>query len=404
MRSFNVKAVTRPKVLVAAAILITIGTIALVVWNKPLVAAVKAATYQPHTRTYYVAAENVDWNYAPGGRELVSGQAVPAPWGNQLVYHKTRYIQYTDASFTTQVPQPAWQGILGPTIRGVVGDTIKVVFYNKATKDYSMHPHGLAYTKDNEGSVDMMQTTGGDFDGDSGADMSQMSMPGMDMPAADADGDGDEHRMSSTTPGVGDMGAGAKVAPGGKYTYVWTVRPEAGPTGTQSSRVWLYHSHVDLHDIYDGLVGAIVITNPAHATKDAKPDDVPGGEFISLFMIFNESTPGMTADEQEAATKHTINGRFFDTLQGYELTKGEKSRWYVMGLGNEVDLHTPHWHGNDVTETSGQTTDVISLLPASMQTVDMTPDNEGIWMFHCHVVDHMNAGMMATYIVGVNHS
>jgi hephaestin len=29
----------------------------------------------------------------------------------------------------------------------------------------------------------------------------------------------------------------------------------------------------------------------------------------------------------------------------------------------------------------------------------MVPDNIGMWMFHCHVDDHMEAGMMAMYEV-----
>jgi hypothetical protein len=24
-------------------------------------------------------------------------------------------------------------------------------------------------------------------------------------------------------------------------------------------------------------------------------------------------------------------------------------RWYLMGIGTEVDLHTPHWHGQTAT-------------------------------------------------------
>jgi hypothetical protein len=34
-----------------------------------------------------------------------------------------------------------------------------------------------------------------------------------------------------------------------------------------------------------------------------------------------------------------------------------------------------------------------------MQTVDMLADNPGTWMFHCHVEDHMEAGMMAVYTI-----
>jgi FtsP/CotA-like multicopper oxidase with cupredoxin domain len=34
-----------------------------------------------------------------------------------------------------------------------------------------------------------------------------------------------------------------------------------------------------------------------------------------------------------------------------------------------------------------------------METVEMAPDNAGIWMFHCHIDDHMDAGMVTLYKV-----
>jgi hypothetical protein len=67
-------------------------------------------------------------------------------------------------------------------------------------------------------------------------------------------------------------------------------------------------------------------------------------------------------------------------------------------MGSERDLHTPHWHGKTV-EYQRRYTDVVELLPASMATVDMIADNPGTWLFHCHVLDHMEAGMMATYTI-----
>ena len=69
-----------------------------------------------------------------------------------------------------------------------------------------------------------------------------------------------------------------------------------------------------------------------------------------------------------------------------------------MAMGTEVDLHTPHWHGNTVT-AMGMRTDVVSLLPATMITADMEPDAPGTWLFHCHVADHISAGMQALFNV-----
>lgn len=58
----------------------------------------------------------------------------------------------------------------------------------------------------------------------------------------------------------------------------------------------------------------------------------------------------------------------------------------------------PHWHGNTVT-ANGMRTDTVNLLPASMITANMVPDDPGMWGFHCHVSDHILAGMLARYEV-----
>jgi hephaestin len=44
-------------------------------------------------------------------------------------------------------------------------------------------------------------------------------------------------------------------------------------------------------------------------------------------------------------------------------------------------------------------TDVTSLVPMGMVIADRVPDNPGIWLFHCHVADHLDAGMLARYQV-----
>jgi hephaestin len=80
------------------------------------------------------------------------------------------------------------------------------------------------------------------------------------------------------------------------------------------------------------------------------------------------------------------------------MKQGDHVRWYLLALGEFVSQHTPHWHGNVVLR-DGKRTDVVALLPAEMITVDMVPDNPGTWMFHCHIDDHMEAGMATLYKV-----
>jgi FtsP/CotA-like multicopper oxidase with cupredoxin domain len=95
---------------------------------------------------------------------------------------------------------------------------------------------------------------------------------------------------------------------------------------------------------------------------------------------------------------HSINGFIFGNLRGLTMNNGQRVRWYMLGMGNEVDLHSPHWHGK-VLRYQQRNTDVIELLPGSMATADMLADNRGTWMLHCHVADHIDAGMLTTYTI-----
>lgn len=47
----------------------------------------------------------------------------------------------------------------------------------------------------------------------------------------------------------------------------------------------------------------------------------------------------------------------------------------------------------------GSRIDVAELLPGSMKMADLVPDNPGTWLYHCHVNDHILAGMQSRYEV-----
>jgi manganese oxidase len=312
------------------------------------------APYRPRTRTYYVRAEPVRWNFMPQAYDSVMGQRPPHPWGDSLVYPMLRYVGYTDSTFTTAIASPPWQGILGPTLRALTGDTIRVVFRNATHQPLSMHPHGVRYTSENEGALYNPPRGGGD-----------------------------------------------SVTPGGRYTYNWLAGRETGPQGGEwSSKVWLYHSHVHPEtEINQGLVGAIIVTDPARGNPEtALPSDVDR-EFITFWMIFDENTSSSAPRDAESNLKHSINGLLFGNLRGLTMAKGDRVRWYVTALGSENDLHTPHWHGAKLQLDQKSYLDVIELLPGSMKVADMIARNPGVWMLHCHVNDHMEAGMYTTYTI-----
>ena len=94
-------------------------------------------------RKYYVAADEIEWDYAPKHFNLMmnmplkDSQKVFVESSDKTIgskYIKAIYREYTDATFTTLKKRPAHEehlGLLGPLFRAEVGDTIKVVFKNK---------------------------------------------------------------------------------------------------------------------------------------------------------------------------------------------------------------------------------------------------------------------------------
>ena len=163
-----------------------------------------------------------------------------------------------------------------------------------------------------------------------------------------------------------------------------------------SSVLWMYHSHTDeIADTNSGLVGPMVITAKGKADPDtATPLDVDR-EIFSYFTVENENAslylndnlqnlaqaPHQVAssDEEgfeESNLMHSVNGFVYGNGPVPEMKVGQHVRWYTYTLGTEVDLHTPHWHGNTVT-TNGMRSDMIQLLPGMMTVSDMVPDDPG---------------------------
>src|SRR5262245_51839183 len=126
------------------------------------------------TRRYFIAADEVEWDYAPSGLNKITGQPfddeanVYVQRGDDRigrVYRKAIYREYTDATFSKLKPvPPEWKhlGMLGPAIHAEVGDTIVVEFKNNTHHSASMHPHGVLYQKDSEGAPYADGTSGKD--------------------------------------------------------------------------------------------------------------------------------------------------------------------------------------------------------------------------------------------------
>lgn len=334
--------------------------------------------------TYFIAADEVDWDYTPRGRNLAGiphhaeeeDEAAETTASAHRVYHKVIFREYTDASFQKLKPRsPDWEhlGILGPLIRAEVGDTIQVFFKNNTNLITSMHPHGLAYAKDSEGAYYSDGTKGDDKKDD-------------------------------------------MVQPKQSYRYLWTVPERSGPAhGDGSSILWMYHGHFMEHkDVNTGMLGPIIITRRGEAGPDGRPKDVDR-EFVTAFAVFDESASWFFSKEiaknggtlplhvsnpaiREMNTLDTINGLIEANVPGLTMKKGERVRWYLFANSNDDDMHTVHWHGSTGLYMHMRT-DTVSLTPMGMAIADIVPDTPGTWLLHCHVNDHMMDGMQALFTV-----
>lgn len=392
-------------------LILILAAILLLAWLEP---------WRSHSREYWIKAEEILWNYSPsypinrmtdkpfGEKELVFLKPGPDRIGR--IYRKAVFRSY-GLNFGTLLdgPHPYSEatadggrvrrpgsreehlGALGPILRAEVGDTIVVHFRNETRFPLSLHPHGVAYDKGSEGS--------GYADG-SGS-------------SAGSHGSHQLHAGGSS---------GNAVPPGGSYTYRWQVPPRSGPgPADPDSIAWPYHSHVnEVGDTSAGLVGAIVIHRRGRLDERRQLPKGVDREFVNLFTVTDENNslyleanmreflagaPINSEDEEfvESNLMHGINGFVYGDLPGLSMAEGEHVRWHVMSMGTEIDIHTPHWHGATLLE-NGRRLDTTEIFPASSRTLDMTPDRPGMWMLHCHVNDHMEAGMHAMFTVLPRHN
>lgn len=362
-----------------------------------------------NVRKYYIAAEEVEWDYAPTGWDNwlgvpfnLSPRVKASNYLNSTKWEKALYRGYTDSSFTELSAQPSFQGIQGPTIRSEVGDLIEIMFVNKLSQNYaSMHSMGLQYTKANEGA----------------------SYP------------------NNTTPGVNATEVvGSSVGPGECYVYKWFVPDSAAPAPGEPAKMWGYHSYVTMEqDFNAGLIGPQIVY-PA-GTMNATVSTYR--EFPLLFMAFDErdswmsainnghaSTSGelssanssfssgainpdylggftgnystwhpqlvnlKTSGHGNGPTFYSMNGYIFANNPPFEMCLNDKVIWYIQAQGGAS--HVFHMHGNGF-QFQGFNRASISINDGEMFPLYMNATQPGLWQVICHVANHHFKGMVANY-------
>lgn len=110
---------------------------------------------------------------------------------------------------------------MGPVLRVEVGDIIQIFFWNKASRNLTIHPHVNTFDYSKQTILTNDPFCQGVF--------YEFEMEG----AIFKDSFGE-----------------STILPNHNYTYTWNVLPRAGPGPTDgNSLVWGYHSHVTENDM-----------------------------------------------------------------------------------------------------------------------------------------------------------
>jgi len=249
----------------------------------------------------------------------------------------------------------------GPTLEVAIGERLVVNVTNKLDIVHSFHTHFSNYDLESDGS------------------------------------------QLNTITGIG---AGAMIPPGGKWRYEF----EPDTPG-----ILYYHCHsadggrhITEH-IHQGLYGAIVVKDP---NDPPVRDEVifmseigfnTEGDNLPPYIMNGLGLPGGEQALEQVFKAQGIDGvaaQFNKTVPMIEAKVGEEMHVHVINIGDQI--HSLHAH--NVKHISLGTLqgdqwagNVLPLVPGQADTLQFTFTKPGLWLFHCHVVSHADAGMIGVF-------
>lgn len=292
-----------------------------------------------------------------GNTHLIKMEAAKLDSGQlayRMVSHRVRnssgLVQDITSQYSTEPTIP------GPTIVMTEGDVAEVTLEHDvkgATDPVSIHVHGVHYKMDSDGTMKVFNHT-----------------------------------------------ADQAAFPGKSYTYKWTAAP--GTAGT-----WPYHDHAFGNPMLGaedkGLYGTLIV-NPKNGKVSAMIDgqikQVDIKDIKREFILWMHETTFWGMELNHLAnrqvplwTNPTIGAR-----------EGELVRFHVIGIGTA--FHTFHLHGHRwIQPGTTHLVDTVNIGPIVREAF-VIKAGEGVgpgnWHYHCHVLQHMQSGMMGGFRVVEN--
>ncbi|XP_072738769.1 coagulation factor V isoform X1 [Ciconia boyciana] len=290
-------------------------------------------------REHYIAAQITSWTYKPESEEKSRLERADP------VFKKISYREY-EMDFKKEKPANRFAGLLGPTLRAEVGDTLVVHLKNMADKPVSIHPQGIVYNKNAEGSLYNDRTSSAEKQDDA-------------------------------------------VLPGQVYTYVWDITEEVGPREADlPCLTYAYYSHENMAmDFNSGLIGALLICKKGSLNEDGS-QKLFDKEYVLMFGVFDENKSW----QRSASLKYTINGYTDGTLPDLEACAYDNISWHLIGMSSKPEIFSIHINGQSM-EQRHRRVSTVNLVGGASTTVNMTVSEEGRWLISSLVQKHLQAGM-----------
>ncbi|GGS60200.1 MULTISPECIES: multicopper oxidase domain-containing protein [Actinokineospora] len=236
---------------------------------------------------------------------------------------------------------PGQASVPGPVLEIWEGDTLEITLVNNTDKRLSIHPHGVDYSTESDGS-----------------------------PLNDSFND-----------------------PGETRTYTWRTRPNFKAHGNLwmpgSAGYWHYHDHAMGTDhgtvgLQKGLYGALIVRR--------RGDLLPDRQFT---CVFND----MTINNKVAPDTPMFEANHGERVEFIAIGHGNQPHTFHLHAHRWADNRTGMLEGpNDPS----QVIDNKDLNPGGsfgFQVIAGEGVGPGAWMYHCHVQFHSDGGMAGVFLV-----
>jgi FtsP/CotA-like multicopper oxidase with cupredoxin domain len=231
----------------------------------------------------------------------------------------------------------------GPQIRVDVGDQVRIVLHNELPMGTDLHLHGINVANDMDGVAPISQPL---------------------------------------------------VEPGESFTYEFAADETA---------VAMYHAHHHGQlQVPNGMLGTILVGDVAlPAGRTVSGHAIPGGVKVAqeLPLVLNDS----------GVIGYSLNGKSFPATAPIAAKRGD---WILVHYFNEGgQIHPMHLHQFDQVVVakdgfpldSPYLADTVSVAPGERYSVLVHLDKPGTWVWHCHILNHVerDTGMygMVTAVV-----